>query len=139
MGSEITPDLGIEPAFVRMQPAFLYDVLGNDLADGFLVGDGGMERSDLAAALDQRDDRALVGRAGATLLRWRRNASPRAWLRAVHLAVIGFVCLNNLAIAAERRQSSGPHALTDAVRHEPGGLIGHVERAVQLVRRDALL
>ena len=51
------------------------------------------------------------------------------------------VGLNNLSFAAER--TSGLHVLfhgfANTMRHEPSGLVGDAERAVQLVRREALL
>ena len=69
---------------------------------------------------------------------WNVRASPRRFTRLknhvhVHMAlhvgvallltVEGLVYLDNLTVAAERRQYAIPHGLANAVRQEPGSLV----------------
>jgi len=61
VGGELVTDRDIEAAFISVQPGLGADILANDCRDGRAIGRGGMERPDPAAALDQRDDRALAG------------------------------------------------------------------------------
>src|SRR5260370_10732365 len=71
---EMISRIEIEPAFIGMQSGLARDVLLDDPLDRHLVGNGNMERAHLAAALDQREDGALVGGSGPTPLRVRRCA-----------------------------------------------------------------
>src|SRR5690242_1691313 len=81
----------------------------------------------LAAALDQRDNLHLVLIAARTLA-----------LLAV-VAPIGLVHFDRAAARAEQAGVFAGHGLTDAMRHEPCGLIGDAEHVVNLVRADRLL
>src|SRR5690349_12894169 len=101
MGSKFLADFGIETAFIRMQPAFPGDILGNDRSDSFLIGDGGMECAHPAAPLDQGDDRALVCRPGTPAFGRLGDSSMSARLRAIHPAVVSFIGFDNSAVAAE--------------------------------------
>src|SRR5689334_12837291 len=55
------------------------------------------------------------------------------------LADESLVNLDNAAARAERGEVAGAHRLADAVLHEPRGLVGHAQRAVELVGTDTLL
>ncbi len=56
--------------------------------------------------------------------------------RRFELSEIGFVGFNNFAFAAKRAGVHVFHRFTDAMRHEPCGLVGDAERAVQLMAAD---
>ena len=72
--------------------------------------------ADLAAALDQAEDRALAGRAAC-------RACVGACVAATSLvAEVRFVRLDRPAAAAERAKAAVAHRLADAVAHEPCGL-----------------
>src|SRR5437588_13106191 len=51
----------------------------------------------------------------------------------------GFVALNNLVIAADRRRASWLHALSNAMAHEPRGFIRQSKHAGELQCTHALL
>jgi hypothetical protein len=51
---------------------------------------------------------------------------------------IRFVTLNNLAFASHLGHIDRAHCFADAVRHEPRGLVSDLDRAVELVGRNAL-
>ena len=107
------------------------------LATVALSATGNMERADVAAALDKRDDGALVAGPLAALDRaaaWRVLRRLRS-----DVAEVGFVGFHDLAFAAQRAQAPSAHRLADAVRHEPSGLVTDVQRAVELVGGNALL
>src|SRR5882672_3225190 len=55
------------------------------------------------------------------------------------LAEEGFVHFHDAALPAERLDAAILHRLTDAMGHEPSGLQGNPQSAVQLVRADPLL
>ena len=78
------------------------------------------------AALNQRHDGMLVG--VATLFR-----------HVLLLADERLVDLYYSALATHRRQGARCHRLADAMRHEPGCLVGDVQRSHELVAADALL
>ena len=76
-----------------------------------------MKTSGRAFALDQRQDDV------AELI-----AAPSNALRcAFHFADDGFVDLDRFAGAAHGGELTGSHSLTDAMSHEPCGLVGHAE------------
>ena len=52
---------------------------------------------------------------------------------------VSFVGFDRLAFAANGAQRTILHGLADAMRHEPRGLVGHAQRAMDLVRADAFL
>jgi hypothetical protein len=60
--SEGPADFGVEAAFIGVQEAFLRDVIRNDLGDSELVCSSDVPSADVAATLDQGDDRTLVAR-----------------------------------------------------------------------------
>ena len=51
----------------------------------------------------------------------------------------GLVYLDNAAVAAHRGQADSLHREANAVRHEPRGLVGHLQHPVELVGAHALL
>ena len=81
-------------------------------------------RANLTATLDQRQDGlfALTAKVAALTL-----ANVLVLLFA---ADKGFVGLYDLAAAAHGREASFTHRLTNAVRHEPSGFVGHAQHAV---------
>src|SRR5215217_5952988 len=89
----------VEKALVSVQAALAGDVLTHDLGHRHLVGVGDVEGSHSAAALNKRDDRALVGGAGAPALR-RRGKVLVARPGMLGLAEVGFVGLNDPVLAA---------------------------------------
>jgi hypothetical protein len=90
MRGEMFLGTSVEAAFVGMQAAFLGDVFANDLGDVCLVSNCHMEGTDVTAALDQRNDGALVSR--ATLAALGKSATSRrlfANLRLLDWAIVG--------------------------------------------------
>lgn len=92
-----------------------------------LAGDiGDVERAGASAAFDQGKDDLLA------------DASDLARLALGHVLVgflpadVGFVGFDDLAVATHRGAVVG-HGFADPMAHEPGGLVGDAERAVQLV------
>ena len=83
-----------------------------------------MERADVAAALNEGHDRALVRRASPAALGERATAQS-SWSRLglVDRAVVGFVRLDDLAAAAQRAKVASAHGFADAVAHEPSRLV----------------
>ena len=53
-------NLGIEAAFVGMQTSFAGNVVCNDVADRMAISVGNVERANIPAALNQRDNRAFA-------------------------------------------------------------------------------
>jgi hypothetical protein len=51
----------------------------------------------------------------------------------------GFVRFNDLAEAAHRAKLSVPHRLANPMAQKPRGLVGHLQDAMELMRRTALL
>src|SRR5712691_2053916 len=90
-----------------------------------------MERARMAFAGDKRDDFVFVLSAASTSVMSR-------WFASRNLAVIGFVGFD-WSTAAAKQAAACSHRFTNAVRHEPSGLVRHAERAVQLVRAHAFL
>ena len=66
-------------------------------------------------------------------------AGSKMFGRAVHLADLGFVGLNDFACTAHRDDADNLHGLSDAVRHEPRGLEGDAQDAMKLIAANALL
>ena len=86
------------------------------------------KRATLAAlAVNQRENGHLV----------RRTTSRHP--SALFAANESLVDLHGAASAAHRRQSALAHRFADTVRHEPSGLEGDAENAVELVAGNALL
>src|SRR5579862_5569816 len=95
-----------------------------------------MEGSSLAAlAVHQRYNGPLLAR-----LPLEELAAPRCMRRYfVGIAKVGFVRLDNLALASKRRRIDILHRLSDAVREKPGRAIRDAQLAVQLVRANPFL
>ena len=68
MRSGVVGNVAIEPAFVGDDMRLMRDARRDDLIDGRLVGVFDVERTDVPAALDQRNDGALRGSALLALL-----------------------------------------------------------------------
>jgi hypothetical protein len=82
--------------------------------------------------LQQAHDGGLAHRAGAAHL-------VRA-LRVVHEAgLAAHVGLVSLALARELVEAAGLHGEANPLQHEPRGLLGHADRAADLVGADAVL
>src|SRR4051812_21876313 len=93
----------IEIAFVSVQPRFAQDVFVHDLADGFTIGHGNMERAHVAAALYQRNDCTLIRWAPTTALsEGAATGGHGAALMLRHVAKICFVRFNDFASATKR-------------------------------------
>ena len=123
--------VGIELAFVGMEPQFPRDVFPHNLGDGLLVGDRHMECADVPTALDQGDDGALVGGPRAFAPRIRATAcrlGPNFGF--LDGAVIGFVGLDDLAFAAKRAKPTSAHSFADAMAHEPSRLVVEMQGTV---------
>ena len=90
-----------------------------------------MEGTDGPAALHQGHDGTLAGVSRLALL----GAGGDVVLG----TVVGLVGFHDAALAAHRREVAVAHRFADAVRHEPCGFQGHVQSAVKLVARNALL
>lgn len=103
-----------------MQARLLGNVLAHDPGDVLFIGNRHMERTDVAVALNQRNDRAFVGGAGpAALGEWTAAGRLGADLGFLDRAVIGFVGLNDFALATERPKAARTHCFADTVAHEP--------------------
>lgn len=123
---ELFADLGVDAAFVGMQFRFAADVANKNIADGLGVGFLDMERAGFAAR-DERDDGALVGRAGLTGLS-ERMPSRGFGAGVLDLTEIGFIGLHRSA--AHGAGVIVPHGFADTMRHEPCGFVGDAEHAV---------
>src|ERR1700687_240322 len=102
------------------------DVAADDLLDAgprHAVSNHGPNRT---AALDKAHDRHLVAVAGT-------------FGEALFIDEKCFVRLDDLAASAKLTLGSVAHRFAQSVRHEPGRLVGHAKRAVQLMTADALL
>jgi hypothetical protein len=78
-------------------------------------------------SFDQGDDRTLL--LADIALEVGTALALRTGDGRLDLAVVGFVGLNHLSLATKRRGVRVGHHLADAVRHEPSGLVGHLEHA----------
>src|SRR6478736_4543774 len=96
-----------------------------------------MEGAHRTAALNQREDRALIGRAARAVLVGAALALRRHAVR-LDLAVVGFVHLYDFAFATERRKAASAHCLTQAVHHEPSRFVRNAEHTMHLMGRNAL-
>src|SRR5208282_4572688 len=99
-----------------------------------------MERADVAAALDESDDGALVSGAGlAALCEGTAASRLGADLGLIDGAVIGFVGFNDLAFATKRSKAARSHRFADTVAQEPCRLVIDAKGAVELMGAHALL
>src|SRR5690606_31206614 len=131
-------DCRVQAAFIGHEYAFDGDVFAHQRRHVLLGRAGDVEGTDVATTLDKAKHGALIGGAAAPLLDDLFAAGPSSALVGA-LPEIGFVGLNQFAIAAERAKVAVAHRLADAVSHEPRGFQGHAENAVKLVGRNALL
>src|SRR4029079_19012821 len=97
-------------------------------------------RADLAAAFHQRNNGTRLAFIFPAAFRVWRDARPNEVLM-LGATVIGFVGFNDAAAAGATKNGYAPvaHGLANAMAHEPRGLVADIERAVQLMGRDALL
>src|ERR1700761_6852904 len=141
MGRELGADLLVEVAFIGMQAAFAGDVLAHDIDHRAQMGAGDMERPHRAAALDQRDDRALVADALAGALGERATASLGFGLAGLRKdAEIGLIGFHNLTLAAHwgKVEAAAPHSFHDAVMKKPCRVVLAAKFTVKLVSREPL-
>src|SRR5215211_2095214 len=108
MVPNVVTDAAVDAALVGMQASFPIKVLIDDFGHGQLVSVFDMERTDLAAALYQRNYTALLGRANAALgigVAARAGESAGSF----PVAVVGLVHFHDAAVAAHRGQLAIPH------------------------------
>lgn len=97
----------------------------------FPVHGRNVEGTDIPIALDKGNNLVHL---------LERSATTARSLGAVVLgAEVGFIGFNDFATTTQRASRIGLESLTDAVRHEPCGLVGHTQNPVQLVAAHALL
>src|SRR6185312_10563823 len=137
VAEEILSDSRIETAFVGEQHAFGGDVSGNENHNVFFGGRCHMEGANRSVALNQAKHGALVRRAAAALFN-EGFASGASGTLVGALSEIGFIDLNDFAVAAERAKIAVAHGFTNAVRDEPRSFQGNAKGAVKLVARNAL-
>lgn len=127
VAGELGANLGVEAALVGDERGLAVGVGDDDLAD--VLGGRGLDGEGAGRAgrgIDQSDN--LLQVAVALLVA----------LGALGPGDVGLICLHLPAlVAAHRGRGIVAHGLADAVGHEPRGLVGHAEHAVQLVRRHA--
>lgn len=129
VGAHFKADLLIHAAFVGHQVSLAVHVCDDKGANVFRVEIGDMEATDVAFALDQRDNDLLF-----------RDFAPSAVLRLT--ADVGFIGFDDArgSIAAKRAIGAiGFHGLANAVAHEPRGLVGDAQHTFDLLGAHALL
>lgn len=92
-----------------------------------------MERAHLAAALDKRENHLLADSADMLFVAFA------AVLVRLFAADVGFICLHRGAVPAKLAGIRRFHAFADAVRHEPGRLVGHAKHTLKLFAADTFL
>jgi hypothetical protein len=127
--SEVVADKSVVVGFIGHQVALKRDVAGHDAAQ--IVGPdvGHVERTNLAAALDQRHDGLFLG-------------GRQEGLAGRFAADIGFVHFHNPIGPAHRfgeQAAIGLHCLPDAMGEEPCGFHAAFEHALNLAGADPLL
>ena len=135
MRIEVLAGLFVELSLIGIERGLAVNVAEQNVFDGLDVGSFNMERTNFAAALDQRHDGALV-KAGLWLGSARAFRSFARWWRLIVLGTpIGFVGFNGLSFATHRTATlcRDRHGSANAVFHEPSGLVGNANRAVQLM------
>src|SRR5665213_233185 len=113
--------LAIQVRFIGMQAALARHVVGKDLGDGRAVEFVRMDRTRDAAALYERNDRALASWAARLLPAFAVDEDGAA------RPDESFVSLYHFAFAAHRRHDIFAHRLADAVPHEPCGFVGDAD------------
>ena len=121
--------VSIEARAVRMQNARGVDVSAQNVLDLDFRTVLDALRAHVATAFNERDNFHLVAK--ATFLGTLRFA--------VSLTDVGFVRFHDLAMAADGASIGAGrlHALADTVGHEPGGLVGDAQHAMQLMGGNA--
>lgn len=129
---ELIAHQAVLPGIVGHEPGAAIYLRHQDRAQRLGVHLGHVMRAHEAATLDQ-GERDLLARPAD------RAGALAAMLVLLLAADIGLVRLDRLAFAAKRASMKLAHPFADAVRHEPGALVGDPEHAVELVRADPLL
>jgi hypothetical protein len=91
--------------------------------------------------LNERNYSPLVARPARTFLIRTALTISWHWAFVGVLSKVGFVGFNDLAFAADWIGGAFRfgHGFTDAMRHEPSGLIGDIQSAVELMSGEAFL
>ena len=141
VAGELLAGLGVEAAFVGVEDRSCGRRCGRgSRARCALVACSTWNDADVAAALDKGDD----GRLRCAALRLTCRGGPCAAVTGSGVLALADNRFRRLRRSCLRRRC-GPdaavvlHGLADAVRHEPSGLVGDAEHAVQLVGGHALL
>ena len=116
----------IDAGFVSHQAGLFGHILHDDLGGSSTIASRNVEAADAATALNQGNHGALVA-----------VAAPLG--AALFAADIRFVGFHDGTFAAHRLHADSAQRLAQTVRHEPSGLYGHAEGAMQLVAADTLL
>jgi hypothetical protein len=136
VGHEVRANPLVHAVLVGVQAAFLGDVLANDAGHLGGIGTLDVERANLAATLDQREDAALE----AGVLSGIFAAAGLRGTVGRQVAKVGFVNLHDLASAAQRATLAAfGHGVSDTVGQVPSGLHAALEHALDLTGADALL
>lgn len=123
---EMLVEVCVLPRLIRHDRGFLGDVGAEDRHEVRRRRAVDMERPNHPAALDQGQDRVLVGIAASF---------DRAFL----LSDEGLVYLDDFALSPEGHELAIAHGFAQPMRHEPSGLVGDAENAVDLVAAHSLL
>lgn len=117
MAGKLAANRLIETRFVGDQARILRNMLMNDIADRVRrdVADKDYRRCATSGAVNERDNLVHV-------VDWGARGTG-------HAPDIGFINLHIATVAAHRAIIAGDHGFMDAMRHEPGRLIGDAQVA----------
>lgn len=130
----------IEARFIGVQFCLLGNIVNDDAGNIVLGCTVNMERTDLTATLNQRNNRPFMC-AFRTAFAFRIRSSPCvvSRRRAGLLTEISFVNLDNPTSAAKGIKTTFTHSFSNPMGKEPCGFQGNAKGPVQLVSRYALL